>query len=32
VDVMTAPHSNGGIYFHTKYQASDWPRAGSNAR
>ncbi|HVV01768.1 MAG TPA: DUF1080 domain-containing protein, partial [Verrucomicrobiae bacterium] len=28
VDVMTAPGSNGGIYFHTKYQASDWPRAG----
>ncbi len=28
VDVMTAPHSNGGIYFHTKYQPSDWPRAG----
>jgi 3-keto-disaccharide hydrolase len=28
VDVMTGPHSNGGIYFHTKYQASDWPRAG----
>src|SRR5258708_11212038 len=28
VDVMTAPHSNGGIYFHTKYQASDWPKAG----
>jgi hypothetical protein len=28
VDVMTASNSNGGIYFHTKYQASDWPRAG----
>jgi hypothetical protein len=28
VDVMTGPHSNGGIYFHTKYQAADWPRAG----
>lgn len=28
VDVMTGPHSNGGIYFHTKYQPSDWPRAG----
>lgn len=28
VDVMTEPHSNGGIYFHTKYQDSDWPRAG----
>lgn len=28
VDVKTGPHSNGGIYFHTKYQASDWPRGG----
>jgi len=28
VDVMTEPHSNGGIYFHTKYQAKDWPKAG----
>jgi len=28
VEVMTGPHSNGGIYFHTKYQASDWPRTG----
>jgi hypothetical protein len=28
VDVMTEPNSNGGIYFHTKYQESDWPKAG----
>ena len=28
VDVMTEPNANGGIYFHTKYQATDWPRAG----
>lgn len=28
VDVMTEPGSNGGIYFHTKYQESGWPRAG----
>jgi len=28
VDVMTDPVSNGGIYFHTKYQAEGWPRAG----
>ena len=28
VEVMTEPHSNGGIYFHTKYQDKDWPRAG----
>jgi hypothetical protein len=28
VDVMTATNSNGGIYFHTKYQAQDWPKGG----
>jgi len=28
VDVMTEPGSNGGIYFHTKWQDSDWPKAG----
>ena len=28
VDVMTSHNSNGGIYFHTKYQARDWPRGG----
>jgi hypothetical protein len=28
VDVMTKPGSNGGIYFHTKYQPRDWPRGG----
>lgn len=28
VDVMTEPNSNGGIYFHTKYQAKGWPQAG----
>jgi hypothetical protein len=28
VDVMTEPGSNGGIYFHTKYQESDWPKQG----
>jgi len=28
VEVMTEPISNGGIYFHTKYQASDWPKGG----
>lgn len=27
-DVMTEPNSNGGIYFHTKYQASGWPTNG----
>jgi len=28
VDVMTEPVSNGGIYFHTKYQEKSWPRGG----
>jgi len=26
VDVMTDEHSNGGIYFHTRYQAEGWPK------
>ena len=28
VDVMVEHNSNGGIYFHTKYQESGWPTAG----
>jgi hypothetical protein len=28
VDVMTEPGSNGGIYFHTRYQESGWPKQG----
>jgi hypothetical protein len=28
VDVMTEPGSNGGIYFHTKYQEVGWPVNG----
>jgi len=28
VDVMTRRNSNGGIYFHTKYQERNWPREG----
>jgi hypothetical protein len=28
VDVMVENGSNGGIYFHTKYQESGWPTAG----
>ncbi len=28
VDVMTEHGSNGGIYFHTKYQAQGWPKGG----
>jgi hypothetical protein len=27
-EVMTEPNSNGGIYFHTKYQAQGWPKSG----
>jgi len=28
VDVMTEPKSNGGIYIHTKYQETGWPKYG----
>ncbi|MGE9269431.1 MAG: 3-keto-disaccharide hydrolase, partial [Verrucomicrobiales bacterium] len=28
VEVMTEPNSNGGIYFHTRYQESGWPHQG----
>lgn len=28
VDVKTEPNSNGGIYFHTKFQEKDWPKYG----
>ena len=28
VDVKTAPGSNGGIYFHTRYQETGWPKHG----
>jgi hypothetical protein len=28
VDVMTKSNSNGGIYFHTKYQENGWPKGG----
>jgi Domain of Unknown Function (DUF1080) len=28
VDVMTAPNSNGGIYFHTEYQERGFPKKG----
>jgi hypothetical protein len=27
-EVMTTPGSNAGIYFHTKYQPTDWPKFG----
>ena len=32
VDAMTAPNSNSGIYFHTKYQAEGWPKYGFEAQ
>jgi hypothetical protein len=28
VEVMTEPGSNGGIYFHTRYQENNWPTNG----
>lgn len=28
VEVMTEPGSNGGIYFHTAFQESGWPKQG----
>jgi hypothetical protein len=28
VDALTEPGSNGGIYFHTQYQATNWPKNG----
>jgi hypothetical protein len=27
-EVMTKPHANGGIYFHTKWQDEGWPATG----
>lgn len=32
VDVMTENNSNGGIYFHTKFQESGWPKYGFEAQ
>lgn len=26
--VLTKPNANSGIYFHTEYQATDWPKKG----
>ena len=31
-DVMTAPGSNAGIYFHTKFQDTGWPKFGYEAQ
>lgn len=30
--VRTKPGANAGVYFHTTYQAEDWPRAGLEAQ
>ena len=32
VDVLTKKNSNGGIYFHTKFQAGGWPKYGFEAQ
>lgn len=32
VDCMTEPGSNGGIYFHTKFQEEGWPAKGYEAQ
>lgn len=31
-EVMTTPGSNAGIYFHTKYQETGWPKHGFEAQ
>jgi len=31
-DVLTKPNANGGLYFHTKFQESGWPRQGYEAQ
>lgn len=28
LDIMTTPGSNSGVYIHTKYQESSWPKVG----
>ena len=28
VEAMTFPHANSGIYFHTEWQETDWPKKG----
>lgn len=32
VDVLTKENSNGGIYFHTKFQEGGWPKIGFEAQ
>jgi hypothetical protein len=31
-EIMTAPGSNSGIFFHSKYQADGWPKIGYEAQ
>jgi hypothetical protein len=31
-EVLTTPGANSGIYFHTRYQAADWPYTGYEAQ
>lgn len=31
-EIMTKPHSNSGMYFHTQYQDSGWPEKGYEAQ
>ena len=32
LEVLTKPKANGGVYFHTKYQESGWPKQGIEAQ
>jgi hypothetical protein len=32
VELMTFPHANSGVYFHTKYQEEGWPDQGFEAQ
>ncbi|MDB5290576.1 MAG: hypothetical protein JWL69_1817 [Phycisphaerales bacterium] len=32
VEMMTFPHANSGVYFHTKYQEEGWPDQGFEAQ
>lgn len=32
LDIMTMPKSNSGVYFHTKYQETGWPKYGFEAQ
>ena len=32
LEVMTEPHSNSGVFFHTQYQETDWPAKGYEAQ